>query len=293
MLCMGCIENKQKTDIEDPNAITPVSEEDIAFIDSFARELDEAEKMASTINKMKVMDYYSQPNPNGYIFPEEVFYMNESERTKVEFTESIINFNRTPIHFVGLNKIEEFGDVKYGRSHLNSIVFAAFTPMYGAEDEQLNCIIFSRNILLNHCFNDEHEERLKNTLQIIDTWGQFRYSIIQANVPMNFSDTNRTFAIDNVEDMNVIMNMGWKQDDLEQYFNFLDTSGFNSSEELLTFSRQFTTAEKCIDNNTSDSRQKKINEAREYVIDNFPQYSDNGIEKSDLCSYFDLCDKKQ
>jgi hypothetical protein len=293
LFCIGCIENKQKIDVEDLNTSTSLTEEDIAFVDNFSKELDEAEEIASYVKQMEIIDFYNRPNANGYIFPEEVFYMNESELAKVEFTESVIHFNRTPIHFVGLNKIEEFGDVKYGRSHLNALVSAAFTPTYGVDDEQLNCIIFSRNILLNHCFSGEHEDRLKSTLKIIDTWGQFRESMIHANVPINGSDANRTFAIDNVEDVNVIMKTEWKQDDLKQYFEFLDLYGFNSSEDLLTFARQFTVATKCIDDDTSESTQIKILDARVYVVTNFPQYGVEGIQKDDMRAYFNLCDKKE
>ncbi|ABE53036.1 Hypothetical protein Mbur_2167 [Methanococcoides burtonii DSM 6242] len=286
IFCMGCIENEQEVSVED---IT--SEEDILFINNNYKELDEAGDMASYICQMEVMDYYSQPNV-AYVFDEEVFYMNESERAKVEYTEAIIHFNRTPIHFIDLNKIEEFGELNYSRSHLNSIVSSAFTPMYGVDGEQLNCIIYSRNILLNHCMSKEHEDRLRGAFKIIDTWAKFRDSMIQANVPMNRSDANRTFVLDNVEDMNVIMDLNWKQADLEQYFDFLDTSGFNSSNDLLMFARQFRIAKKCIDDKASNSERNKIYEAREYVIANFPLYSDAGIQKSDIKVYFYRCDNK-
>ena len=270
----------------------PLTEEKITLIDNFAKDLNDAKEIASYVEQMEVIDFYSRPNANGYIFGEEVFYMNEDELDKLEYTESIIHFNRTPIHFVGLNNIEEFGDVEYGRSHLNALINSAFTPMYGVEDEQLNCIIFSRNILLNHCLSGEHKERLKNTLKIVDTWGQFRESMIHANVPINGSDANRTFAIDNVEDVNVIMNTEWNQDDLKQYFEFLEASGFNSSEELLSFARQFTVAKKSINDDMSESAHVKIDNARVYVVANFPQYNDEGIQKDDMRAYLTLGDYK-
>lgn len=291
ILCIGCIENKPVIDVEYADTTTSITEENITFIDNFAKDLDDAEEIASYTKQMEIIDFYSRPKA-AYIFGEEAFYMNEDELDKLEYTESIVHFNRTPIHFIGLNQIEEFGEVKYGRSHLNSIISSAFTPMYGVEDEQLNCIIFSRNILLNHCLSEEHKEKLKNALKIVDTWGQFRESMIHANVPINGSEANRTFAIDNVEDVNVIMNTEWKQEDLKQYFEFLDSYGFSSSEDLLSFARQFTVAKKCIDDDMSESTQTKILDARMYVIANFPQYSDESIQKDDMRAYFVLCDNK-
>ena len=56
---------------------------------------------------------------------------------------------------------------------------------------------------------------------------------------MNNPDTNRTFIIDNVEDMNKITGFKWKQTDLKQYFEFLDSSGFNSSNNMLNFVANF------------------------------------------------------
>ncbi|TQD23544.1 hypothetical protein [Methanolobus vulcani] len=294
ILCTGCIEDKQAQVIDGDECTdtrNPLTEEDIALIDNFAESLNDAEEIASYVEKMEVIDFYSRPNA-GYIFPEEVFYMSEDELDDLEDTESLIHFNRTPIHFVGLNNIEEFGDVEYGRSHLNALISSAFTPMYGVEDEQLNCIIFSRNILFNHCLSEEHKERLKSALKVVDTWGQFRESMLHANVPINGSDANRTFAIDNVENVNVIMKTEWKQDDLKQYFEFLDSSGFNSSEDLLSFSRQFTVAKKGIDDDMSESAQVKILDARVYVVTNFPQYSDEGIQKDDMRAYLILHDYK-
>ncbi len=291
---MGCIENKQVQLIDGDECVDTrnlLTEEKISLIDNFAEDLNNAEEIASYTKQMEVIDFYSRPKA-GYIFPEEVFYMNEDEVENLEDTESLIHFNRTPIHFVDLNNIEEFEDVEYGRSHLNALIYSAFTPMYGAEDEQLNCIIFSRNILLNHCLSEEHKERLKKALKIVDTWGQFRESMIHANVPINGSEENRTFAIDNVEEVNVIMNTEWSQDDLKQYFEFLDSYGFNSSEDLLSFARQFTVAKKCIDDDMSESTQTKILDARVYVVDNFPKYSGESIQKDDMRAYFVLCDNK-
>nr|WP_321496350.1 hypothetical protein [uncultured Methanolobus sp.] len=294
ILCMGCIENKQVQLIDEDeceNTRNLLTEEKISLIDNFAKDIDDAEEIASYVEQMKVIDFYSRPKA-GYIFGEEAFYMNDDELEKLEYTESLIHFNRTPIHFVDLNNIEEFGDVEYGRSHLNALISSAFTPMYGFEDEQLNCIIFSRNILLNHCLSEEHKERLKDALKTVDTWSQFRESMINANVPINGSDVNRTFAIDNVENVNVIMKTEWRQDDLKKYFEFLDSSGFNSSEELLSFARQFTVAKKSIDDDMSESTKVKILDARVSVVANFPQYSDEGIQKDDMRTYLTMGDYK-
>jgi hypothetical protein len=295
ILCTGCIENKQVQLIDGDEYVdtrNSLTEEKISLIDNFAEDLNNAEEIASYVQQMEVIDFYSRPKA-GYIFGEVAFYRDEDELENLEYTESLIHFNRTPIHFVGLNNIEEFGDVEYGRSHLNAIISSAFTPMYGAEDEQLNCIIFSRNILLNHCLSEEHKKRLVSALKTVDTWGQFRESMIHTNVPINGSDANRTFAIDNVGDVNVIMNTEWDQDDLKQYFEFLDSSGFNSSEELLSFARQFTVAKKSINDDMSESTHVKINNARVYVVANFPQYSDEGIQKDDMRAYLTLDDYKE
>jgi hypothetical protein len=109
---------------------------------------------------------------------------------------------------------------------------------------------------------------------------------------MNNSDANRIFVIDNVEDMNTITGLKWKQTDLKQYFEFLDSSGFHSSVDMLTFSRQFRIAQQNINNELSDAERDQIYNARDFIIVNFPQYSDNGIHKSDIQMYFYQCDNK-
>jgi hypothetical protein len=108
---------------------------------------------------------------------------------------------------------------------------------------------------------------------------------------MNNSDENRTFVIDNVEDMDIITGLEWKQTDLEQYFEFLDSSGFDSSDNMLNFARHFKMAKQNIKSESSVREQEKISEAREFVIANFPQNS-NGINKSDIQMYFKQCDTK-
>lgn len=91
--------------------------------------------------------------------------------------------------------------------------------------------------------------------------------------------------------MDVIIDLNWKKADLEQYFEFLDSSGFNSADEMLIFARQFRIAKQNVNNESSAGEQEKIYEAREFVIANFPQYSDDGIHKSDLQMYFNQCDE--
>jgi hypothetical protein len=104
-----------------------------------AKKLNKAGEMADYINHMELLNYYNIPRII-YSFDEEVFYMNESELAKVEYKRAMITLNRQSIHFVNLNKIEEFGTSNYTNTHINSIVYTAFTPMYNLDDEQTNCI---------------------------------------------------------------------------------------------------------------------------------------------------------
>ena len=115
---------------------------------------------------------------------------------------------------------------------------------------------------------------------------------MNANVPMNNPDTNRTFIIDNVEDMNKITGFKWKQTDLKQYFEFLDLSGFNSSNNMLIFARQFRIAKRNVNNKSSDGEREIIYNAREFVIANFPKIDSSGIYRSDIQMYFNHCDNR-
>jgi hypothetical protein len=288
---MGCIGNEQraiKENIENNNSSSKV---EINLVENYYEELDKAGKMASYINNMQSINYYNRPGIY-YVFDEEVFYMNESELEKIEYEKATITLNRQSIFFTNLNKIEEFGTSNYTDTHINSIVYTAFTPMYNLDDEQTNCIIFSRNILLKHCSTEAEKNTLNEYFKTIDTWSKFKDNIVYANVPMNNnSDESRTFVIDNVEDMDVITGLEWKQADLEQYFEFLDSSGFNSSDDMLIFARQFRIANRNINSESSDREQQIISDAREFVITNFPQNSSD-INKSDVQMYFNQCDNK-
>lgn len=290
IFCIGCIESEQRVIVENIKNSNSTNEVKINLVEDYYKELDKAGEMASYINNMQLMNYYNRPRID-YVFDEEVFYMNESELEKIEYERAIITLNRQPIFFTNLNKIEEFGTSNYTNTHINSIVYAAFTPLYNLDDEQTNCIIFSRNILLKHCSTEAEKNTLSEYFKTIDTWSKFKDSLVYANVPMNNSDENRTFVIDNVEDMDIIIGLKWKQADLEQYFEFLDSSGFNSSDDLLTFTRQFRTARQNINNELSDREREKIYSAREFVITNFPQNSAD-INKSDIQMYFNQCDSK-
>lgn len=288
---MGCIETEQKAILESIENNNSTNEAQIVLIEDYYKELDKAGEMASYINNMKLIDYYNRPRIL-YQFDEEVFYMNESELAKLEYERAIITLNRQSLHFVNLNKIEEFGASNYNNTHINSIVYTAFTPMYNIDDEQTNCIIFSRNILLKHCSTEAEKNTLNEYFKTIDTWSKFRDSLVYANVPMsNNSDGNRTFVIDNVEGMDAITGLKWKQTDLEQYFEFLDSSGFNSSDDMLIFVRQFRIAKRNINNESSDREQKLISDARGFVISNFPQNSSN-INETEVRMYFNQCDMK-
>ncbi|MCO5382425.1 MAG: hypothetical protein NHB15_10360 [Methanosarcina barkeri] len=97
---------------------------------------------------------------------------------------------------------------------------------------------------------------LSEYFKTIDTWSKFKDSLVYANVPMN-SDENRTFVVDNVEDVDVITDLKWKQTDLEQYFEFLDSSGFDSSDEMLIFARQFRITKKILIMNYPIENEKK------------------------------------
>ena len=163
--------------------------------------------------------------------------------------------------------------------------------MYNLDDEQTNCIMFSRNILLKHCSTEPEKNTLSEYFKILDTWSKFKNSLVYANVPMNNSDENRTFVIDNVEYVDMIIGLEWKQADMEQYFEFLDKSGFDSSDNMLNFARQFRIAKQNINSESSAREQEKIYEAREFVIANFPQ-NINDINKSDIQMYFKQCDTR-
>lgn len=293
--CVGCIENKQRVSTENTENNNSTNEATINNVEDYYKKLDESGEMASYINNIKSIDYYNRPKI-GYIFDEEVFYMNESELEKLEYERASITLNRQnrqSILFINLNQIEEFGASNYNNTHINSIVYTAFTPMYDLDDEQINCIIFSRNILLKHCSTEAEENILNEYFETIDTWGKFKDSLVYANVPMdNNSDKNRTFVIDNVENMSVITGLKWKQTDLKQYFEFLDSSGFDSSEDMLIFARQFRIAKQNINNKSSLREQEKIHEAREFVITNFPQ-KNNEIDKSEIQMYFNQCDSRK
>ncbi|AKB46603.1 hypothetical protein MSKOL_0826 [Methanosarcina sp. Kolksee] len=290
IFCIGCIENEQRaivTNIENNNSTNEI---EINLVEGYYKELDKAEEMASYINNIQLINYYNRPRMD-YVFDEEVFYMNESELEKVEYERAMITLNRQPLHFVNLNKIEEFGTSDYNNTHINSIVYTAFTPMYNLDDEQTNCIMFSRNILLKHCSTEAEKNTLSEYFKTLDTWSKFKNSLVYANVPMNNSDENRTFVIDNVGDMDIIIGLEWKQADMEQYFEFLDKSGFDSSDNMLNFARQFRIAKQNINNESSSRKQEQIYEAREFVIANFPQNS-NDIDKSDIQKYFKRCDAR-
>lgn len=290
IFCIGCIENEQRaivTNIENNNSTNEI---EINLVEDYYKELDKAEEMAYYINNIQLINYYNRPRMD-YVFDEEVFYMNESELEKVEYERATITLNRQPLHFVNLNKIEEFGTSDYNNTHINSIVYTAFTPMYNLDDEQTNCIMFSRNILLKHYSTEAEKNTLSEYFKTLDTWSKFKNSLAYANVPMNNSDENRTFVIDNVEDMDIIIGLEWKQADMEQYFEFLDKSGFDSSDNMLNFARQFRIAKQNINNESSSRKREKIYEAREFVIANFPQNS-NDIDKSDIQLYFKQWDTR-
>lgn len=287
---MGCIENEQRViaaNIENNNSTNEI---EINLAENYYKELEKAGEMASYINNMQLINYYNRPRID-YVFDEEVFYMNESELEKIEYERAIITLNRQSLHFVNLNKIEEFGTSNYNSTHINSIVYTAFTPMYNLDDEQTNCIMFSRNILLKHCSTEAEKNTLSEYFKTLDIWSKFKNSLVYANVPMNNSDENRTFVIDNVENMDMIIGLERKRADMEQYFEFLDKSGFDSSDNMLNFARQFRIAKQNINSESSAREQEEIYEAREFVTANFPQNS-NDINKSDIQMYFKQCDTR-
>lgn len=287
---MGCIDNEQKiiTEKAENNSINEVQ---INLIDNYFQKLEKSSEMAYYINNMNLVNSYSRPRIF-FLFDEEYFYMNESEKNKVEYENASIELDNCTIHFINLNEIEglETHDTAY--DYMNSIVYTAFTPLYNIDNEQTIHITNSRNILLKHCSTETEKNALSKYFKTIDTWSKFKDCLVYANVPMNKSDTNRTFVINNVEGMNTITGLKWKQADLKQYFEFLDSSGFHSSAEMLTFSRQFRIAQKSINSELSYAEKDKIYNAREFVIANFPQYSDNGIKKSDIQLYFNQHDNK-
>lgn len=288
---MGCIGNEQTAITENLENNNPSNEVKINLVEGYYKKLDKAGEMASYINHMKVINPYNRPRMD-YVFDEEVFYMNESELEKIEYERGIITLNRQPLHFVNLSKIEELeisNDTKINSTILNPIVYTAFTPTYNLDDEQINCIKLSRNILLKRCSTEAEKNRLSEYFKTLDTWSKFKDCLVYANVPMSTSDENRTFVIANAEAMNIITGLEWKQTDMEKYFEFLDSSGFDSSDNMLNFTRQFRIAKQNIDNESSPREKKKIYEARKFVIANFPQNS-NDINKSDIQMYFNQCD---
>lgn len=287
---MGCIESEQRVIAENVESSNSTNNVEINLVEDYYKELDKAGEIAYYINHMKLINFYNRPKIV-YAFDEEVFYMNESELAKVKYERATITLNRQPIHFVDLNKIEEFGTSNYTNTHINSIVYTAFMPMYNLNDEQINCIIFSRNILLKHCSTEAEKNTLSEYFKTMDTWSEFKDSLIYANVPMNNSDENRTFVIDNVEDMDIIIDLEWKQADLEQYFAFLDSSGFDSSDDMLIFARQFRIAKRNINSESADREREKISDAREFVITNFPQ-NGRDINRSNIRMYFNQYDNK-
>ena len=294
IFCMGCIENEQTAITENLENNNSVSELKRNLVEDYYKKLDKAGEMASYINHMKVINPYSRPRMD-YAFDEEVFYMNESEIEKIEYERGIITLNRQPLHFVDFSKIEELGtsnDTKINSTIIKSIVYTAFTPAYNLGNEQINRIVFSRNILLKRCSTEAEKNTLSEYFKTLDTWSKFKACLVYANVPMSTSDENRTFVIDNVEAMNIITSLEWKQTDLEDYFEFLDSSGFDSAENLLNFTRQFRVAKQNVNNGFSSREIKKIYEARKFVIVNIPQNSEqnNDISKSDLQMYFNQCD---
>lgn len=157
---MGCIENEQRAIVANFENNNSTNEIEMNLAEDYYKKLDKAGEMASYINNMQLINYYNRPRID-YVFDEEVFYMNESELEKIEYERAIITLNRQSLHFVNLNKIEEFGTSNYNSTHINSIVYTAFTPMYNLDDEQTNCIVFSRNILFKTLFDRSRKKYVK------------------------------------------------------------------------------------------------------------------------------------
>lgn len=287
---MGCIDNEQKviTEKENNNSINKVQTN---LVDNYFQKLEKASEIAYYLNNMNLVNSYSRPRII-FMFDEEYYYMNESEKNKVEYENALIELENCTIHFINLNKIEGLETPNTASDYINSIVYTAFTPLYNIDNEQTIYITDSRNILLKHCSTETEKNALSEYFKTIDIWSKFKDCLVYANVPMNSSDTNRTFVINNVEGMNTITGLKWKQADLKQYFEFLDSSGFHSSSEMLTFSRQFRIAQRNINNELPGAERDKIYNAREFVIANFPQYNDNGIQKSDIQLYFNQHNNK-
>jgi hypothetical protein len=288
---MGCIDNRQEKIIEKEKNNNSTNEVQVNLANDYYNELEKAGEMAYYINNMNLVNSYSRPKII-YIFNEDYYYMNESEKDKIECENALIELKNCTIHFVNLNKIEGLEKSDNAYDFINSIVYTAFTPVYNLENEQNISITSSRDILLKHCSTEAEKNALSQYFKTIDTWSKCKDSLAYANVPMNNPDTNRTFIIDNVEDMNKITGFKWKQTDLKQYFEFLDSSGFNSSNNLLNFARQFRIAQRNVNNESSDGEREIIYNAREFVIANFPKYDSNGIHKSDIQMYFNHCDNK-
>jgi hypothetical protein len=288
---VGCIDNKQKIIMKNIENNNSTNEVQMTLVDDYYKELEKAGEIAHYIDNMNLINNYNRPKIN-FVFDEDYFYMNESEKDKVEYENALIELDNCTIHLIDLNKIEGLEKSDNAYDYINSIAYTAFTPVYNLGNEQIIRITNSRNILLKHCSTEFEKNMLSKYFKIIDVWSKFKDSLAYANVPMNNSDTNRTFVIDNVEDMDIITGLKWKQTDLRQYFEFLDSSGFNSSDDLLTFARQFRIAQRSINSESSDGEREKVYNARKFVIANFPQYSDNGIHRSDIKMYFTQCDNK-
>ncbi|MCO5382427.1 MAG: hypothetical protein NHB15_10370 [Methanosarcina barkeri] len=171
------MENEQREIRENSENNNLTNEVQINLVEDYYKKLNKAGEMADYINHMELLNYYNIPRII-YSFDEEVFYMNESELAKVEYKRAIITLNRQSIHFVNLNKIEEFGTSNYTNTHINSIVYTAFTPMYNLDDEQTNCIIFSRNILLKHCSTEAEKNTLRNAANITSIFHLWNCSVI-------------------------------------------------------------------------------------------------------------------
>jgi len=288
---MGCIDNEQKIITEKAENNNSINEVQINLVDNYFQKLEKSSEMAYYLNNMNLVNSYSRPRIL-FLFDEEYYYMNESEKSKVEYENASIELDNCTIHFINLNKIEGLETPNNAYDYINSIVYAAFTPLYNVDNEQTIYITDSRNILLKHCSTETEKNKLSEYFKTIDIWSKFKDCLAYTNVPMNSSYINRTFVINNVEGMNTITGQKWKQADLKQYFEFLDSSGFHSSNEMLTFSRQFSIAQRNTNNELSDAEKDKIYNAREFVIANFPQYNDNSIKKSDIQLYFNQHDNK-
>ena len=105
--------------------------------------------MADCINNMNLVNSYSRPKII-YIFNEDYYYMNESEKDKIECENALIELKNCTIHFINLNKIEGLEESNNAYDYINSIVYTAFTPVNNLENEQNISITSSRDMLLRH-----------------------------------------------------------------------------------------------------------------------------------------------